>query len=845
MVEMKKLNDTLIGNTENYCAPFLWLHNEDDSLILQELERIYESKIRSVCVESRVHNEFCNDDWWSDMRLIMEFCKAHDMTVWILDDKHCPSGYGNGYFARHPELCHCDITERHVDIPGPVREGALYSDVLLNSGEELLAVYACKHIPGSEVLSNEIYDLTDSIEDGYIYFDLPEGQWCVVYLIKTRAGISNVWRSYCDKLNPDATRAYINEVHQKHYDNLSEYFGNTFQGFFSDESFFGNNSQNQGYVPTTAQKFMHYPWRETVREHFRSVYGKDGFQNILSLWFDFEGLPYRDHRVEYMNFITDEYEKNYSGLIAEWCHDHGVRYIGHVVEDNNLCYDTVMGAGHYFKALRPQDMAGVDVVLNQIVPGLCGCNHSASSKIYSANFFHYVLAKLGSSLAHITPHMKGKAMCELFGAYGWSEGTSTMKYLADHMLVRGINYFVPHAFSPKPNDTDCPPNFYASGTNPQFRYFKHIIDHMNRTCHMLEEVTHVNSCALLFDAESFWSRESFLKIEDIAARLADSQLDYDIIPPDALSQMDEKGRINGEQYRLILVGKTAYLREEVRTALQNCRAKVVIVSDGLDADFETVPLEELCRYISEKGYRDISCREDCKHLRFFHGVRGATHVMMFFNEDINRPMDTAVRAKDFQGGRYILYDAFENRVIYDEGEELHISLEPYQSCIVMFGDVDCAHIQKRTAPTIYAREELKLIFEISLDELNRGKFAFYKETDHLKSITGRGERPRFSGNMRYQTSLTLEAPKRGEGIFLNLGQVGETAELYVNGKHAGTRLFTPYRFDVTDFVKEGENKLEILVTNSLGTHIHDPFSARTLIRPSGLLGPITLEKYNR
>ena len=40
-------------------------------------------------------------------------------------------------------------------------------------------------------------------------------------------------------------------------------------------------------------------------------------------------------------------------------------------------------------------------------------------------------------------------MCEAFGAYGWNEGLKTMKWIADHLLVRGVNYIVPHAFDPK------------------------------------------------------------------------------------------------------------------------------------------------------------------------------------------------------------------------------------------------------------------------------------------------------------------------------------------------------------------------------------------------------------
>ena len=53
-----KLFEMLEGKQLNYTAPFLWLHNEDDKYILDEIERRYESGIRSLCLESRTHEEF-------------------------------------------------------------------------------------------------------------------------------------------------------------------------------------------------------------------------------------------------------------------------------------------------------------------------------------------------------------------------------------------------------------------------------------------------------------------------------------------------------------------------------------------------------------------------------------------------------------------------------------------------------------------------------------------------------------------------------------------------------------------------------------------------------------------
>ena len=90
-----RLQENLNGKQHDYMAPFLWLHGEEDELIVNEIQRIYDSGIRSVCLESRVHEDFGKEGWWSDVRLIMEECRKKDMRVWILDDKHFPSGFAN------------------------------------------------------------------------------------------------------------------------------------------------------------------------------------------------------------------------------------------------------------------------------------------------------------------------------------------------------------------------------------------------------------------------------------------------------------------------------------------------------------------------------------------------------------------------------------------------------------------------------------------------------------------------------------------------------------------------------------------------------------------------------
>jgi len=52
-----------------------------------------------------------------------------------------------------------------------------------------------------------------------------------------------------------------------------------------------------------------------------------------------------------------------------------------------------------------------------------------------------------------------------------------------------------------------------------------------------------------------------------------------------------------------------------------------------------------------------------------------------------------------------------------------------------------------------------------------------------------------------------------ERCYLNLGKVGDIATVKVNGKEVGVYWKAPYIADITDYVNDGKNKLEIYVTN--------------------------------
>ncbi|MFZ2654003.1 MAG: glycosyl hydrolase [Victivallales bacterium] len=101
-----------------------------------------------------------------------------------------------------------------------------------------------------------------------------------------------------------------------------------------------------------------------------------------------------------------------------------------------------------------------------------------------------------------------------------------------------------------------------------------------------------------------------------------------------------------------------------------------------------------------------------------------------------------------------------------------------------------------------------------------------------------------SGRGLYRTEFTLSTT--GKILYLNLGEVRECAEVWVNGQLVDVRLWQPYRVDITAAARPGLNKLEIVVANLIANRfawdqLGTRGSGETLA--SGLLGPVTLEEY--
>lgn len=864
----KRLNDCLNNNYGSYILPFLWLHGESQERVKEEILAIRDSGIMEFCAESRVFEDFCGDKWWEDFGFILKTARELGMGVWLLDDRSFPTGYANGYLEK-PEHAHLRkrlIRERQTDVLGPMKNAKIWVEGWLGDEcEKILKVVAYRHMDEGEGLDyKSAVDLTDKINDGMACWDIPKGEWRVCVTILTRPDedlYDKRMLYYIDMLNPDSCKAMLKAVYEPQYEHFKEYFGNTFKGFFSDEPGFLNRLHT--YKNKTGMMYEKYPWREDLPR----LIAKSGILDekeaellIPALWEDLGDVTPLV-RTHYMDVITKLYRENFSSMLGDWCRNRGVMYIGHVIEDMGAHMRLGYGSGHYFRALDGQDMAGIDVVLTQDIPGLGGVIHRApiaDGGAVEPAFFRYTMPKLASSHSHIQPLKKGRAMCEIFGAFGWAEGLPYMKGLADIMLASGINHFVPHAFTPKEEDTDCPPHFYNGGKNIQYPLFKSLMAYMGRCSHMLQGGIHRADVAVFYNAEGDWTCCKNQIFNTICQRLTTNLIDFDIIPIDVLEGAEVKNNrlyINGESYGALIASMSEALPYD-RLACFDRLAKSglpLIFTESLPrfsvegkdissmlSSFEAVPTDSLPTLLRDKGLCHVAGRGECLDgLKLYHVTRESKDIYLFSNEKIEDSVNAYISLPN--SGECLIYEPWENRLYKSSTEngELHITLEKGNMLFVIFGDEVGKDLESYRCEA--ERALLPLELKISVKAEDEREFKHIATTGELFDITSYEGMSRFSGDVLYEGAFM----SRDGFDVIDLGQVGETAQVWLNGKYLGARINAPYKFKLDNLLNSKENELKILVKSNLAHKRRDGFSRYIQIPPTGVLGDICLCKYTK
>ena len=536
-----------------------------------------------------------------------------------------------------------------------------------------------------------------------------------------------------------------------------------------------------------------------------------------------------------------------------------------MIEDKSCHTRLGQGAGHYFRAVAGQDMAGIDVVINQLVPGVDRGHYSYFHGAWNMEFFTYALAKLGSSAARLDLKKQGRCMAEVFGAFGWHEGLREMKWIADHMLVRGINWFTPHAFSMAPfPDWDCPPHFYAHGNNPQWPHFGQLMRYMNRTATLLSGGHAARPVAILYHADAEWAGNA-MPIERVAAELTRSQIDFDFVPAEAfedeeryeVSIADGTFAVNGCRYQAFVLPGASFIGAPTAHAVGRMMAAGVMVlavdevpSALYDADgaaeldgLTATPLAGVADMLAAAGLQAVVTGTPQPWLRALRYERAGETYVMLVNEHPRESIRCTValaRGECLRGTRLDLLNGTDP-VAFDSALEL----EPFESCIVVLGAN--GEVESNSSADTSASADGAPVLDIdgpwtvTLSPVGGdGAFGEPQKLEHLCDLTAE-QFAGTCGTYRYRTSFELANDLADTAI--DLGDVYEVATLTLDGHSLGTRICPPYRFAAGPLAA-GTHELTIDAINTLDHAIPDIFALTEPIAPSGVLGPVTLRGQN-
>jgi hypothetical protein len=178
-------------------------------------------------------------------------------------------------------------------------------------------------------------------------------------------------------------------------------------------------------------------------------------------------------------------------------------------------------------------------------------------------------------------------------------------------------------------------------------------------------------------------------------------------------------------------------------------------------------------------------------------------------------------------------------------------IPPYSSIILFAGTkINIAdNLLNKPEPAVYKAKEV----------LNINRWNVQTDTISVKdtSLFDWRENPRFKFSSQegiYKSSFQLDEIDPGATYLIDLGKVYFTAEVVINDKPVGHRIYAPYSLDITDFIKKGKNSIEVRVTPGQlngfigeathGNKIYNAFKGKQNdLMSAGLVGPVYILKH--
>ncbi|MBL4574514.1 MAG: hypothetical protein JKY51_00245, partial [Opitutaceae bacterium] len=238
--------------------------------------------------------------------------------------------------------------------------------------------------------------------------------------------------------------------------------------------------------------------------------------------------------------------------------------------------------------------------------------------------------------------------------------------------------------------------------------------------------------------------------------------------------------------------------------------------------------EQLLEKLSKTTTRDITLNPPNNDLRFIHIQKEGLDFYLLVNEgeetikgELQFQIKGAVEYWDPWSGEREPCPAKET----PDGTSIELTLGYRESRILVF-DQDGFFLPTTLSVKSKRPIPLETTWTVQTEDSQSVKVPALTDWAQCKGFE------LFTGTLVYRANI--EIPQDAEEVSIDLGQVGDIAEVFLNGESKGVRMWAPYRFDLEKTVALAPHQLEVRITNSMANEYNGAQM------PSGLMGPVEL-----
>ena len=699
----------------------------------------------------------------------------------------------------------------------------------------------------------QIINLTSLMKpDGTIVWDIPQGRWRIYRFGASLTGkmnhpaADNGTGLEVDKLDPEAFSRYLNS-----YLNL---YRNASDGLMGERGI--------QYVLFDSYEAEQMTWTPEMTGEFKRINGYD-----LIRW-----LPALTGEIIESSERTEQFLFDWRTTIGELLatnYDHSNEIIskygmkGRYTESHESSR-AYLGDGMDMKRTAAVPMSAIWMT------GLAGSVMYQADIRESASVAHIYGQNIVAGEAFTTNGMNGNA-------YGWYPGN--MKETADIALMSGLNRFFIHESAHQPLDSLQPGmglmifGQWFNRHETWAEYAGYWLDYLARSCYMLQKGRAVADVLWYYGEDTNITAEFSQRLPDVPDCYS-----YDFVSPHALLNCinAEKGYAvteSGMSYRVIAIGgNTDIMSVPVLRKLHELVSEGVFLigkepyrmagirDDAAEFDLLVASIWHCGRTnvwtgsISEGLVKsgltpDFVSSE--KNVRFVHRSDGKRDIYWVCNFE-KKALDTEIKLRDAKGIIHVL-DPETGHRLSDvlKGSKLH--LEAGQALFIV-SDPDAEPIRENEQMKKDGIARMTKPWTVSFDSLDASEEEFIFES--LESLS-ENEKPSikyFSGTAIYRNDFRIKG--RAKGLVIDLGDVGQMADIFINNEHVAFLWKSPYKVQWNGKLKAGKNRIEIKVVNlwvnrligdsapdsEKNTYVLMPFyNSEANLLKSGLIGPVKLE----